>query len=123
MPDNDSPLVALDSQPAKDSPSVAEARHIVRERMLLAAIDELFEIGMNRENKASDRNTALKEIVAFAEGAEGTEGRLLARLSPGAARRLAKLGKELEDERQGIAKRQLKAGTTESDGGVLPDDP
>ena len=102
-------LIALDSQPAKDSPSVAEARHIVRERMLLAALDELFEIGMNRENKPSDRNTALRGVIEFAEGAEGTEGRLLARLRPEAARRLAKLGKDMSDEKAGIAKRTLAA--------------
>jgi len=104
-------LVALDSQAAKDSPSVAEARHIVRERMLLAALDELFEIGMNRQNRTADRNSALKSIVEFAEGAEGTEGRLLARLRPEAARRLAKLGKEIDDQKAGIAKRSLEDST------------
>lgn len=93
-------LVALDSVPAKESLSVAQARHMVREHMLLEALEALHEIGMNPDNKPAERTTALRTIVEFAEGAEGTEGRLIARLKPEVARRLARLGKDQTNGRQ-----------------------
>lgn len=98
-------LVALDSGPSKDSLSIAEARHVVRERMLLEALDACHEIGMNPENRAADRVSALRVVIEFAEAAEGSEGKLLTRLRPEVARRLARIGKEQDDKAAGIAKR------------------
>lgn len=114
MPDSE--LIALDAGPAKESLSVAEARHVVRERMLLEALDALHELGMNRENKPGDRIPALRILVEFAEGAEGSEGKLVTRLRPELARRLARLGKEQDDEKSGISKRRKSP-----EGEVLPD--
>lgn len=107
--------VQLDSGPAKDSLSVAEARHVVRVRMLMEALDALHEIGMNPENRPNDRTSALKIVVDFAAEADGNDTRVLEKLRPEVARRLAKLGKARDDAKSGIAQR------TQSEGNLLPD--
>jgi len=87
MPDK---LTALDSEDA--SVSVAEARHMVRKHMLLPALDALYEMGMNGQNRPADRHNCLKLIVEFAAEAQGSGSKTVGRLSPEVARYIAKLG-------------------------------
>lgn len=82
--------IALDS--TDESISVAEARHMARAHMLVQALNALHEIGMNSDNKTADRNVALKFIVEFASEAQGNGGKTIGKLSPEAARLIAKLG-------------------------------
>lgn len=83
-------LVALDSEDR--SLSVAQARHLARAKMLITALDNLYEIGLNPSVKAGDRVTALKEIVKFASEAQGEGSKRVEALSPEAARILLRLG-------------------------------
>src|SRR5262245_46727521 len=96
--------------------SVAEARHMVRERMLLQALDELHTIGMNRDNRVSDRINALQFIVDFGAEAQGNGSKQVGKLSPAAARLIAKLGLN----RGGVSppqaeEQRLGSGGTEGD--------
>ncbi len=83
-------LTALDSEDT--SVSVAEARHMARKNMLLSALDQIYEMGMNQENKPLDRYNCLKFVVEFASEAQGSGSKTVGRLSPQAARLIAKLG-------------------------------
>jgi hypothetical protein len=85
-----SDLTALDSEDR--SVSVAEARHMARAHMLLKAIETLYEMGMNPENRPSDRVAALRYVADFASEAQGNGSKTVGKLSPGAARLIAKLG-------------------------------
>lgn len=86
----DDKMVLLDAEDR--SLSVAQARHLARVRMLIPALDELFELGMNRSNRSSDRVTALKEILRFAEEAQENGNKQASKLSPEAARLLLRHG-------------------------------
>lgn len=90
LPAVPSELTALDAE--DKSKSVAEARHMVRKTMLLPALDKIFEIGMDPGNKPSDRYNALKFIVDFGAEAQGSGEKQISRLSPEAARLIAKFG-------------------------------
>ena len=84
---------SLDVLDAEDrSVSVAEARHMARKTMLLKSLDQLFEIGMNVDNKPGDRIVALKYVVEFASEAQGNGTKQITKLSPEAARLIARLG-------------------------------
>jgi hypothetical protein len=86
---SDKPTI-LDSEDT--SVSVAEARHMARKNMLLSALDQIFEMGMNADNKPLDRYNCLKFVVEFASEAQGSGAKTVGRLSPAAARLIAKLG-------------------------------
>ena len=82
------------------SVSVAEARHMARVTMLLPALDAIFALGMNPQAKDGDRKDCLKFIVEFASEAQGGGSKQVGKLSPEAARLIAKLGlqKELNEK-------------------------
>lgn len=90
MPKQSDELVALDSE--DNSVSVAEARHLARRNMLIPALDKLFELGMNSEVKEAVRANVLQFIVNFASEAQGNGSKQVGKLSPAAARIIAKLG-------------------------------
>lgn len=86
----DDKLVLLDAEDR--SLSVAQARHLARVRMLLPALDELFELGMNRSNRSGDRVNALKTVIQFASEAQIDGYKQAGKLSPEAARLILKHG-------------------------------
>lgn len=96
--------------------SVATLRNMVRKNQLQGIIDELHELGMNRENKPGDRIAALKLVLGFAEASEGTEDKVAGKLPAATAKILAKLGAQRDREVEAS-----KAPST-SDRPVLQDD-
>lgn len=90
MATNDDKLVALDAE--DNSLSVAEARHMARKHMLMKALDLIFELGVNFETPPAVRNNALQFVVNFASEAQGNGSQTVSRLSPQAAKLIAKLG-------------------------------
>ena len=90
MPKPSDSLVPLDSEDT--SISVAEARHMARKHMLVTALDALFELGMNTATKEAVRANALQFIINFASEAQGNGSQTVSKLSPAAARLIAKLG-------------------------------
>lgn len=86
----DGELVLLDAE--DKSLSVAQARHLARAKMLIPALDNLFEIGLNVAVRPGDRIMALREIVKFASEAQIEGTKTVDKLSPEAARLLLKLG-------------------------------
>lgn len=101
--DDENDLTVLDSQDAKDSASIAEARHLVRRHMLLENLNALNEIGMNPEQKTADRVVALRFLVEFAASAEGTGEKWAQKMSPKAALLIAKIGTS-----KNVTQRKLK---------------
>lgn len=115
MSDEDA-LVLLDAE--DKSLSVAQARHLARAKMLIPALDNLFEIGLNVTVKPGDRVTALKEIIKFASEAQGEGTKTVDKLSPEAARLLIKLGAASDQlERSSTGRRRLPR---EDGRGVVP---
>lgn len=82
--------IPLDSEDT--SKSVAEVRHMVRVNMLIPVMDAMFAIAMNPEAKDADRLVAQKFLAEFAAEAQGSGSKTLGKLSPAAARLLAKHG-------------------------------
>lgn len=83
-------LEILDSEDR--SISVAEARHLARKHMLIRALELLFEIGCNSDNKPMDRVSALRYVADFAAEAQGGGTKIASQLSPQAARLIARMG-------------------------------
>lgn len=119
-------VVLLDAEDR--SLSVAQARHLARVRMLLPALDELFELGMNRSNRSADRVSALKVVIQFASEAQIDGFKQASKLSPEAARLILKhgLGNVRSGDRVSDVRRVLPAeeeearvvpGETDSDAG------
>lgn len=91
MPDNDD-LIVLDS--ALTSENVDAARHLAR-KMLSTAVDTLYEIGLNSDEKTSNRIAALKIFIDFAQAAKPQDTkRLLSKqvLPKGLRNKLARMG-------------------------------
>lgn len=65
---------------------------MARANMLIPALDAIFAMGMNPEVKTSDRTACLKFVVEFAAEAQGGGSKQISRLSPEAARIIAKMG-------------------------------
>lgn len=65
---------------------------MARKHMLVTALNTLFEIGINADNRPADRVTALKEVIHFASEAQGGGSKQVNKLSPQAARLIARLG-------------------------------
>ncbi len=101
-------LALLDSEDA--SISVAEARHLARKHMLVSALERMYELGMNPETKASDARGFLQFIVEFASEAQGTGMKTAGKLSPAAARLIAKMGMQQEKNEKDAEVGQLTAG-------------
>ncbi len=115
MPDEEDKLVALDSLKSSESLTVAEARHMVRTAFLIEDLNTLNLIGMDPEQKTSDRVAALIFLVKFAEGAEGTDHKFLKKLSPDVAKRIARLGVAQNANRK-IDQKALSSGNVAQDG-------
>lgn len=119
-------LVPLDSEDT--SISVAEARHAARRHMLVRALDALFELGMNPETKEAVRSNALQFIVNFASEAQGNGSAQIGKLSPAAARLIAKLGLQSVTKppagsvpSDGSESERLSSRATDGDGGGVED--
>lgn len=91
MPDNNDKLAVLDSEDR--SVSVAEARHMARANMLIPAMEALFQLGMNPETKEAVRANCLQFVVNFASEAQGGGSKQITKLSPEAAKLIARLGR------------------------------
>lgn len=95
MPQDEPYHIVVDS--GERSETVDQVRDMAR-KMLVEAVDKLFEIGTNPAARDTDRVMALKEVIRFAEGAKpGDTKRILKHLDPKVRNKLAKLGLQKDE--------------------------